>query len=539
MVLAYRLSPSALSTAIKHLVRYGDTDVLPHLPELAFYADEEDTIIDELSRLDLDTHNPRGANEVLAPKGKFSFRVVHQLPALDNVLLLACVIEIGGQIERRRPIASDNTAFSYRFSLGERGQIFEEGRSYRDWLNSQETRLQSDKSITHVVSTDISDFYSRINYHRLENLLADCAPGHGAVRFINKHVKVIRASQSFGLPIGGSAARLLAELALSDTDAALQNHGLYVTRFVDDFRFFLHSDQNAYDALALLAEQVGINEGLALNAAKTVVFSREEYLEDLGVSLNEVEDKAQAAALEIITASLYTDTDPDPSDVDKLRNMNLLLFLEEELAKSSWDVGKVKVIFRALRIVKPLEAVDFIKENFSNLGVFAKEVCLLMQTLDLECTFNLRPINPFQDMERVIVDQILHPPASSVQAIRSWLLEIFVRGLVTLTPHEFARLRGLSTPLDKGQLALISAIREDVNFFRRRKTAIGSIAPFEQSCTVLGASCLPKDEYETWTSNVKSILSRPLDHELLRWAKTHRKTILSKVRRDVQEHDQQ
>ena len=62
------------------------------------------------------------------------------------------------------------------------------------------------------------------------------SPKHGAVRFIKKHISIIRAKQSFGLPVGGSSARLLAELALVDTDQALRDKGLKATRFVDDFR---------------------------------------------------------------------------------------------------------------------------------------------------------------------------------------------------------------------------------------------------------------------------------------------------------------
>ena len=79
--------------------------------------------------------------------------------------------------------------------------------------------------------------------------------------------------------MGGSAARLLAELALVDTDEALREIGLTVTRFVDDFRIFLKSTDHPYDVLGFLAGQLGINEGLSLNSAKTFVTERGEYKE--------------------------------------------------------------------------------------------------------------------------------------------------------------------------------------------------------------------------------------------------------------------
>jgi hypothetical protein len=66
----YRLSEAALQLALKHLCRYGDTDIFPHLPELAFFSDEECDVVTELTALDLDTYNPGGAIESLAPKGR-------------------------------------------------------------------------------------------------------------------------------------------------------------------------------------------------------------------------------------------------------------------------------------------------------------------------------------------------------------------------------------------------------------------------------------------------------------------------------------
>jgi hypothetical protein len=212
--MAYRVSSASLEAAVRHLCRYGDTDIFPHLPELAFFTDEEKAVVAELSELDLDSYMPAGAIEALAPKGRYSFRIAHQLPALDTVLLLACVVEIGKKIEaKRQPVASAR-AFSYRFSVDAKtGQLFRGDRTYKDWLHKQQELIAGDTKIRRIVTTDISDYYSRINFHRVENLLDEVAPNHGAARFIKNHVKIIRAKQSFGLPVGGSAARVLAELA--------------------------------------------------------------------------------------------------------------------------------------------------------------------------------------------------------------------------------------------------------------------------------------------------------------------------------------
>jgi hypothetical protein len=58
--MATRLNPASLSRAIDHLCKFGDTDVFPHLVELAFLAANKEAVIAELAALDPD-RAPRGA----------------------------------------------------------------------------------------------------------------------------------------------------------------------------------------------------------------------------------------------------------------------------------------------------------------------------------------------------------------------------------------------------------------------------------------------------------------------------------------------
>jgi len=197
--------------------------------------------------------------------------------------------------------------------------------------------LSSSKATKKVVSTDISDYYARVNFHRLENLLDEIPGEKGPVRFIKKHIKFIRAKQSFGLPVGGSAARLLSELALSDTDQALFDKGLRATRFVDDFRVFLSATETPYDALGYLAEQLAINEGLSLNAAKTAVTPRREYARRLDDLTSDVSEEAEGVALDALTADLYFEDEPDEKDLEQLKGINLVELLKNEIEKELWE----------------------------------------------------------------------------------------------------------------------------------------------------------------------------------------------------------
>ena len=530
--MAYRVPRASLEAAINHLVRYGDTDIFPHLPELAFFADEAAAIVDELSKLDLDSYTPAGAIEALAPKARYSFRIAHQLSALDTVLLLACVIDIGDKIEAKRQPVTLVYSYSYRFQPDSaKGGVFRGNRSYKDWLHCQQRILDWGQNITHVVSTDISDYYSRINFHRLENLLDEAAPRHGAVRFIKNHISIIRAKQSFGVPVGGSAARLLAELALVDTDEALRGMQLIVTRFVDDFRIFLRATDHPYDVLGFLAEQLGINEGLSLNPAKTLVTARDKYSEHLKAATSDLEEEAENVALDTLTSSLYFDNEPDELDLQRLKGFNLVGMLETEIKSENWDVGRIKVLFRALKIAKPAAAIVFIKKRFEDLVAFAKDLVLLMEALEEYS------IHCFNELCEQVIRAILSPPASSIQIIRTWLLEIFVRDVIAIPTAEIRRLEVLPAVIDKKQLLLIRGRSKDVNYFRRQKTAVQSFSDVERPCLVWGASCLPQDEYEVWLQKSVGVhMNKPLDALFLKWAVKNRSKLMLKLKAPITEH---
>lgn len=417
--MAFHLSEASVKTAVSHLIRYGDTDVFPHLPEISFIDDYSDKVVSEIVAFDLDSYNPSSAFEALAPKSKYGFRIAHQMPILDTLLFLSSVIEIAPQIEAHRSPKATNRAFSYRYSPDVDGSIFDKTTTYKSWLKYQQNVVKSNLKIKKVVFTDISDFYARVNFHRLENLLDEAAPKHGAARYIKKHIKTIRAKQSFGLPVGGSAARLLAELALRDTDHSLEMDGLNATRYVDDFRIFLEDSQNPYDALALLAKQLGINEGLALNAGKTKVLSRVDFLEWVEHQASDIAEAAEGQALEALIADIYSDEAPDHEDVEKLKHINLLGMLQEEVGNDTYDMGKIKFIFRALRVAKPPEAIDFIKLNISELVVFSREMVLLMHELAKE------NVGCFDEIHDEVISIIHAPSASSIQLLKTWLLELF------------------------------------------------------------------------------------------------------------------
>ncbi len=181
--------------------------------------------------------------------------------------------------------------------------------------------------------------------------------------------------------------------------------------------------------------------------------SRTLYLETLKGLTSDISDEAEGEALKTLTTDIYFEESLDPEDVEALKALNLLGFLQEEIGKENYDAGRIKVIFRALKIVNPPDAIQYIVSNFSELVGFAKEVSLLMQVLEEE--------NPgcFNDLTDSVISAILEPPASSVQLIRTWLLELFVRGTVPIAPYSSRRSRAFRRYWTRGSFTSSGAGR--------------------------------------------------------------------------------
>ena len=415
-----RLSKLSIGRAIDHLVAFGDTDVFPHLIEIAFLSARRDKIIDEILKLDLDLFQPAQAIETIAPKSRLGFRIVHQLPILETILFTAAVVEIGADLEKlKRPI-DEFGPFAYRFSPKAGSSLFLEDHSYRDWLEWQRAFVAKNH-FTHVVLTDIADFYQRIYFHRIENILDVATTKKGINAFIKTLIKQIRSRQSYGIPVGGSASRLLAEAVLSDADSALADEGFLFTRFVDDYRLFLDSNQSPYSALAFLAEQLATSEGLSLNAQKTKLLKIDDFNEFLSSQLVDVSDEAEQSALYQLNHALYFDEEPSQEDIEKLKALNLLDLLKEELSEEMWDFGKIRAIFLGLRLTEDENAADFIVTRLDDLIPFIKEVVLLLHELPRRARFLS------EALREAIIAQLKAGPASSVPTIRVWLMELFLR----------------------------------------------------------------------------------------------------------------
>lgn len=505
------LSPDSIRIAVKHLVRFGDTDIFPHLPEIAFLRDEEDAVVAALSKIEPNNYSPQTAINSLAPKGRLSFRSAHQLGITDTLFLLASVIDVGADIEKLRLPIEANAAFSYRFQPEKTGEIFASKRTFRDWMSMQASALKDDNDVKVVLYTDISDFYQRIYAHRIEGFFGDINPGGPGTSFIIKIIKALRGKESFGLPVGGAASRLLAELALRDVDKSLFNEGIAFTRYVDDFRIFLKDEHQVYDTLALIAEAL-LAEGLTLNSAKTRVRSAKDYLTELEGGVVDVFSAAQEDAIAVLTASLYEDDEPTPEDIAELHSLNLIGMLEEELKAEEIDFAKIKRILRGIRVVSPEASIDLIQTHFYDLLPMAKEI-----TLILEEAVKTEQKAKAQSLKQLYMKAYNEPPARNISIIRAWLMQAFIRDVFPLENSDLKTLNNVSTALDMRSNYLIQGKLDGRTFFRNKKYELDTIGLTNRFAFLMGATCLPKEELKVFLDTVKKVSTDPLMGAFCSW----------------------
>lgn len=511
-----RLSENDVLWVINHLIEYGDTDIFPYPPEFEFLNDSKGLIAERLSQIDLTNYHPVSLVESLVPKSRFGFRVAHQLYPIDTVIFTASLLSIADQIETNRsPLPSAgqlNSVYSYRYVREEDSySLFCSDHKYRDWLECLSSHAAFGEDYTHVVATDISDFYQRIYRHRLENCLNTYTDNSPHVRFLERCMNDWRGRQSFGIPVGNNASRLLAEAALCDTDQAILAEGYDFTRYVDDIVLFIRSNQDPYTALAFLAQHLMVNEGLSLNAQKTRIYSREAYLQNIQTRSGEDTAQADTSGIERLYHAAYGEDEIDPEALAELQARDLLPELEEEVSRDYWDTGKIRILLRAIKLTRSRTASEFLASNIETLLPFARDVVLAIAELTADGD------ETFRGMTENVINLLLSDTLRSLDATRAWLFELFIRDVVPITRQQIRRLGALTGTLDKRCLNTLRSKNGDVNYFRRNKTRINELSVWEQPSFIRGARCLPSDEYVHWVRSIRTRLGFPLSVEYCDW----------------------
>lgn len=357
------VSEASLRFAVRNISTHGDTDVFPYPLENHWLHDEEDAVVELLKEIDSKFSDRAAGYPVtfdrrLSGVGFNGFRAVTQIDPIWNAYLLALVVEIAPDIERARVPVDRGIVFSYRHKP--------EAKTYslfdRDigWSQFHRKALELCATSEAVVSTDISDFYSRIYHHRLENALSQATSNRAAVTRIMDILRSLSQGTSYGLPVGGPASRLLAELLLNRTDRLLVTSRIRFCRFVDDYFMFAESRAAAQVSMVRFSEILFSNEGLTLSRAKTRFLTPAELARSSPLAApTDADSTDEATARDFVRLRLnydpYSTTAEEDYDAlqEELSRFDILGMLAREIRKSRIDEPLTRKLVRAIRFLPP------------------------------------------------------------------------------------------------------------------------------------------------------------------------------------------
>lgn len=356
--------------AALEVAKRGDNDTLPFDMDLRFCGDSAQALAAIANGFYTELRDSQSAKEnheriaalqvyserLLSPSGPAGFRVVTKIHLFWNIYLNGLAIAIAEAFEPHR----SPSAHSYRFSPTGGDQLFHEESSWRTFKEATVARAGGACDEAVIVQTDISSFYEHVSHHYIENLINGLGGDAGPVsKQVNVLLGKLFAGRSFGLPVGGQAARIFAELLLDQVDAALAARGVQWDRYVDDYVLVADSTSEAYRALGILAHAL-MDYGLSLNKSKTTFLSKKHYQDYVAAQLGG--DDAEATKLRSIDLRFDPYSDNPEEDYESLaetvETLEVRRLLNRELEKALPDSFLVTQIGRTLRLHEPMIALE-------------------------------------------------------------------------------------------------------------------------------------------------------------------------------------
>ncbi len=541
----FHVSEAALDFALTHVIAKGDTDILPPAHEYRAVLAQWDSVRSDLAGRDLDTWHVRPARRCLSPKRGLAFRVATQLDPLDTLLITAVVYEIGQELEARRVPVDDAIVHSYRFGPTSAGQLYLPAWSFESFRERSLSEARARGGV--VLMTDISDFFQRIYFHPLENALSVATASRDHARVIGKFISGWNQSVSYGIPVGPSIFRLLAEVTIDDVDRALLSEGYAYCRFSDDYRVFVADERSAREACAFLANLLLRHHGLTLQESKTEIVAAEDFIrrferteedaeraalresfDDLRRQLRKREEQELIDMADVgeetdywdawVGLDEYADIDYEDLDDDQkaiVDGLNLWQVLRRQLEDTgALDVPLTRFVLRRIAQLGLQDDEALLLSDIARLyPVFPQ----LVQALAVQHPGDARARTELGGRLLALFDD---PVVGHLEYHRAWILSVFndaTWGHADEISHAYSK---FSDQLTRPEAITALAAAGVAHWFRSRKQDVTNLPPWERRAFLAGARCLPRDEARHWFRSILPQLDE-LERVVVSWAQTN------------------
>ncbi len=213
--------------AIKNILYEGTTDVdlfnrpfeIEMLNNEAFADGICDKVVKSIMTKQLSELKLHKLGRVLIPKKSLSdYRKCSLTEVYDEIVFLTLALIVAGEVERLRINKSKQKVFSYRYMLQNNGRLFDPQYNYTAFRDEIIRKSEMNKNKV-MVECDFANFYDRLNIHRIESILVSCdCIDKDIVNLINQVLLFWANRDSYGLPVGSNASRILAEASLIEVD---------------------------------------------------------------------------------------------------------------------------------------------------------------------------------------------------------------------------------------------------------------------------------------------------------------------------------
>jgi hypothetical protein len=382
-----------------------------------------------------------------------------------------------------------------------------------------------------VVACDISEFYSRLGHHKLENALAHLGLSADTPWRLNRFLSNFSNTNSFGLPIGGPASRLLSELALNQVDQLLKLEGIDFCRFSDDFHLFAESMEDCFTKLLSLTEKLQRTQGLQLQKSKTRIMSSSEFvatspirLDDHDAPVSDTPDPdLQEKSRSLLRFSLRFDPYSPSAENDyeqlkrEVEKFDVIGLLQSELSKSRIHVALARKIVATVRFLKPMQrdqAILSIIENADLLyPIFASVLMVVKQVFhDLS-----------EGAQAAVIDRVVTLVKSDSHVLKVELNLAYAVRLLSCRPSPTVQETMVKLYNSPAHTALV---RRDIilamvrwrqwHWLSDRRTSFRSMSPAERRAFIIASYAL-KDEGAHWRKSIDGEFT-PFEQLVRAWA---------------------
>ncbi|MDQ7096848.1 RNA-directed DNA polymerase [Desulfosporosinus sp. PR] len=375
--------------ALDNIVKFGDTDIFPFPIENHLFYDKRTEAVDLL--LEMYANFGTYINDVspmfdnmLAAAGYTGFRWATQIDPIWNAYYLGLVLSISEEIEETRIPKEKNNVFSYRIKFDDNEKTIYD--TEYGWRKFQEHSLELAKSsdYKYVLLCDISNFYQNVYHHRLENSLAKLnVPEKNIEKNIMDFLQKFSNTKSYGLPIGGQASRILAELLLNRTDKLLRTKEIQFCRFVDDYHIFAKTEQELYSDLLYLSKKLIENEGLSLQKSKTRIITTEEFIQTSIINVEEGENTKNIFAISLKYDPYALTAQEDYEKLkEEIEKLDILTVLSQELNKTRVHTNLMKKVINSLKYLETLKIENAVNALLNNIDILFPVLPNLMILFD-------------------------------------------------------------------------------------------------------------------------------------------------------------